>query len=760
MENERRELEHAFSLHRHGKLDEAAHIYERLISENPDNAEALHFLGTIKASRGQLADARALIERSLANARENVPFLENYVGVLFQIEDYARAIDESDAALTKGSKNKTFLYVKAISLFKQKKLHEALAAFDALLKLYPKDVISLNEKASVLGELEEYRVALSHVEEAISIEPRYAQAFLNKGHILAKLKRYEESQSAYNRAQLLNPNLAEAHAGLGHVFRELKRFDEAFSAYDRALAMGANAGPVWLGIGSTLFDLKRHSEALAAYDRATRLMPASGSPWYGIGNVLSELQKHEGAFEAYDRAAQLEPDYPNAEGDRLLAKMRCCDWTDIDEEWAHLVAAVRIQTLVAPFVLLTIPSSSQDQYRCAKLFTSKNSISAPAIEQSVLPKHDRIRLAYVSSDFRAHAISYLIAGLIESHNTSSFDVTGISLQPEDPSEIGQRIKRAFTRFIDVSKMTDGQTTQLMRDLEIDIAIDLNGYTKGARSMIFAHRAAPVQVNYLGFPGTMGADYIDYLIADPTLIPESCRSHYREKIVYLPNCYQANDVKRPISDRVFTRSECNLPEREFVFCCFNNAYKIVPDVFDRWMRILRQVEGSVLWLLEENEAAAANLKREAVKRGVDAERLVFAKRMAPADHLARHRSADLFLDTLPYNAHTTASDALWAGLPVVTQVGETFAGRVAASLLNAIGLPELITVTPQAYEKLCVDLATDRERLTTVKSKLADNRLMTPLFDTRRFATHIEAAYAMMYERYQTGLPPDTIYVPQ
>jgi protein O-GlcNAc transferase len=375
-------------------------------------------------------------------------------------------------------------------------------------------------------------------------------------------------------------------------------------------------------------------------------------------------------------------------------------------------------------------------------------------------KHDRIRIAYVSSDFRSHATSYLIAGMIESHSREKFDVTGIALQPEDPSEIGQRMKRAFGQFIDVSGRTDEETARLIRELEIDIAIDLNGHTRNGRAAIFAHRAAPLQVNYLGFPGTMGADYIDYLIADHTLIPTSSQPYYEEKIIYLPNSYQANDRTRPISSKVFTRADCKLPEDRFVFCCFNGAFKILPDVFDRWMRILSQVNGSVLWLLDDNETAASNLKKEAVKRGISAERLVFAARTSLADHLARHRLADLFLDTLPCNAHTTASDALWAGLPVLTQIGESFAGRVAASLLNAIGLPELITTTPKAYEELAVELAANPERLSAIKSRLASNRLTTPLFDIQRFTRHIEAAYTAIYERHQANLPPDNIDVPE
>ena len=290
-------------------------------------------------------------------------------------------------------------------------------------------------------------------------------------------------------------------------------------------------------------------------------------------------------------------------------------------------------------------------------------------------------------------------------------------------------------------------------------MNLNGYFGEERTGVFANRSAPIQVNYLGFPGTLGAGYMDYIIADRHVIPEKHKEFYTEKVVYLPNCYQANDDKKKLNDCKFTRLECGLPEKGFIFCCFNNSYKILPDIFDCWMRILRKVDGSLLWLIEDNSIAVTNLRKEALARGVSADRLVFAKRIPLSDHLARHRLADLFLDTLPYNAHTTASDALWAGLPVLTCIGETFAGRVAASLLNTIRLPELVTTTLEAYEQMAIDLATDPEKLATIKQKLAENRLTTPLFDTKIFTTHIEKAYTAMYERYQAGLPPDHIVVP-
>jgi predicted O-linked N-acetylglucosamine transferase (SPINDLY family) len=351
-----------------------------------------------------------------------------------------------------------------------------------------------------------------------------------------------------------------------------------------------------------------------------------------------------------------------------------------------------------------------------------------------------------------------MAELFERHDRAKFEWVAFSFGPDAKDEMRKRVSTAFDRFIDVRNRSDMDIAHLSRSLEIDIAVDLKGFTYDMRVGIFSYRAAPVQVGYLGYPGTMGAAYIDYLIADGTLIPQSSQQHYSEKIAYLPNSYQVNDRKRAIADKAFTRRELGLPDAGFVFCCFNDSYKITPHTFNGWMRILKRVPESVLWLLEGNRAAGDHFRKLAEQSGVSAQRLIFATRLPLAEHLARHRTADLFLDTFPCNAHTTGSDALWAGLPLLTCMGEAFASRVAASLLNAIDLPELITTTQEQYEALAVELATDAERLGQIRRKLQSNRLNAPLFDSELFARHIENAYSQMYERYQADLPPEHIHV--
>jgi predicted O-linked N-acetylglucosamine transferase (SPINDLY family) len=401
------------------------------------------------------------------------------------------------------------------------------------------------------------------------------------------------------------------------------------------------------------------------------------------------------------------------------------------------------------------------QRKAAEIWISnRHPISAalPAIPKR--PAHEKIRVGYFSADYYNHVVMHLMAELFERHDRSKFELIAFSFGAESNDDMRRRTAKSFDDFIDVRNKSDKDVALLSRDLEVDIAVDLMGFTANGRPGIFALRAAPIQVNYLGYSGTMGADYIDYIIADSIVIPENSKQYYCEKIVYLPNSYQVNDCKRSISEKAFTRAELGLPPMGFVFCCFNSNYKITAQVLDCWIRILKKVEGSVLWLFESDAKAASNLRQKVLTSGVNPERLIFAKRVPLlGEHLARYRSADLFLDTLPYNAHATASDALWVGLPVLTCLGETFAGRVAASLLSATDLPELVTTTPEAYEVLAIELATHPDRLKAIKQKLAKNRLTAPLFDSELFTKHIQTAYIAMYERYHAGLAPSDIYVP-
>jgi predicted O-linked N-acetylglucosamine transferase (SPINDLY family) len=415
------------------------------------------------------------------------------------------------------------------------------------------------------------------------------------------------------------------------------------------------------------------------------------------------------------------------------------------------------QPVATPFSVLTLIDSPRLQQCAAESWVARN--CPPRWTLPPLPRRqraERLRIGYYSADFYHHATTVLAEDLFGRHDRQRFEIVGLRFGRHRADEVTQRLATAFDRFIDVHERSDIDVARLSRELGIDIAVDLKGMTEQHRLGIFAHRAAPVQVNYLGFPGTSGASYMDYIIADRMLIPERYRDCYGEKVVYLPNSYQINGRGRAIAATAPTREQIGLPAQGFVFCCFNNVYKITPAVFDVWMSVLRRVAGSVLWLMEGGADAATRLREAAEARGVGGERLVFAERLPTAQHLARHRLADLFIDTLPCNAHTTASDALWAGLPLVTCAGESFASRVASSLLHTVGLPELIARNLTQYESLIVRLANEPVRLAALRERLERNRLQGPLFDLDRYVQGLESAYQMMYERHQSGQPPEHI----
>lgn len=709
-----------------GNPKEAERSFRKVLRHQPRHFAALNLLAIALMQTGRFADAEPFLKTALTMDATNDATLSNYGYILKMLSRPAEALDR----------------------------------FSQALAINPANSLTWNNRGTVLYDLARYEEAIASFDKATSLDRTCVDAFCSKGNSLCQLNRYDEALAVYKMALSAEPRLADAWLGLGNVFYFFKRYDEAFDAYGKALAHNPDLAEAWLGRGNAFFDLYRHDEALAAYDAALARKSDLADAWLGRGNIFQNTKRYQEAFASYAKALALKPDATGVEGGRLTAKLNLCDWTDYEADVAHVIAAVRQGKLnILPFSLLAIPSSSDDQLQCARLTVERKfPPRGPSHWQGACYDHARIRVAYLSADFSLHATAYLMAGLFEAHDKSRFELTAISLGPDDSSDMRRRLEASFDRFIDARVYSDDALARLIAELEIDILVDLKGYTEGARTSLLARRPAPIQVNYLGYPGTMGAGYIDYIIADPMVIPETSKPFYSEKVVHLPNSYQVNDDKRLIADRDFTRAELGLPPAGFVFCCFNNNYKIAPPVFDIWMRILGAVEGSVLWLFEDNAIAAGNLRQEAVARGVDAGRLVFAQRLPLAEHLARHRQAGLFLDTLPYNAHTTASDALWAGLPVLTRIGDTFAGRVAASLLTAVDLPELVVPTPQAYESMAIDLGNHPEKLAGIKSRLARNRLAMPLFDTRRFTADIEAAYAAMVERQRAGLPPDHLAI--
>ncbi len=714
-------MRRAVAVFQAGDLAEAERICKAILGAQPAHFDALHLLGVIKAQRGDFEQADRLLSRAL---KRNPASAEAYS-------------DHGNVLRARGH------------------FQEALASYDRALAINPKLAGVLNSRGGALSTLQRHTEALASYDRALALKPGFAEALNNRSGALKELKRFDEALVGYDRALAIKPNLTVALYNRGGVLSALKRHAEALASYDRALALKPDFAEALNNRAGILLVLNRHEQALASCDHALAIKPAFAEALHNRGTALSRLGRHEAATEAFRRALDLNGGLRFARGALLHSSMHCCDWRTYEDESVRVIADAQAGECAAePFVFLGISDSAQDQLRCAQTWVREQCPPSPmALWTGERYLHDRIRLAYVSTDFREHALSHLMAGLFEQHDRTRFETLAVSLGPDDASAMRTRLKGAFEQFIDMRQRSDREIAQLLREKEVDIAVDLNGFTTGARPGIFALRPAPVQVNYLGYPGTMGADYIDYLLADKTVIPREHQGCYAEKIVYLPDTYQANDARRPIAQRTPTRTEAGLPDRGFVFCSFNNNYKITPVIFGVWMRLLREIPGSVLWLLEGNSAAPRNLRRAAAERDIAPERLVFAPKIKLEDHLARHRLADLFLDTLPCNAHTTTSDALWAGLPVLTCMGTTFAGRVAASLLHAVGLGDLITHSLAEYELRAVELATDTRLLAEVKRRLARNRGSHALFDTGRFRRHIEAAYIQMWEQQQRGEPP-------
>ena len=518
---------------------------------------------------------------------------------------------------------------------------------------------------------------------------------------------------------------------------------------------------VWNVLGAATKGLGRTADAASAFKRVTELNPTYADGFNNLGVTLKDQGKLDEAIAAYNKALSIKPDYAAARAQCLHQLAHICDWSAIEAARSHVTELGIIGKSVPPFAVLPL-EDAPDRHRLRSELYAQEKLLRKPLPAPAKPsqKPERLRIGYFSADFHNHATMYLMAQIFERHNTEQFEVYAYSYGPDKQDEMRKKLVSAVDVFHDVRGMNDIQIVELARADSLDIAIDLKGFTQNTRLAPFAYGLAPVQISYLGYPGTLGADFIDYIVADPVVIPDDKRQYYSEQVIYLPNTYQPTDNTRVISDKIITREDMGLPSKSFVFCCFNNNYKMSPKEFDIWMRLLGRVENSVLWLLKSNKWAEQNLKREAEARGISAERLIFAEKVPQAEHLARQKLADLFLDTFNYNAHTTTSDALWAGLPVVTKLGEGFAARVAGSLLTAIDLPELITENEEAYEALALTLATDLKRLGQIKSKLDRNRLTQPLFDSEMYTRHLEAGYQMAYNRYFNEQERSDIVVPK
>jgi protein O-GlcNAc transferase len=750
-----------------GRPDEAFQSIERALALAPDIVESLNSRGNVLLDLHRPLEALATFDRALVLRPGDANVHTNRAFALHALDRYADALLSTDAALVIASDYVPALVAKGDSLRRLARHEEALASYERALAVSSADVGALVGRGAALIELARLDEALASFEAALALDPANTNALNTRGFVLNALNRREEALASYERALRIDPRHADVLNNRGVVLWELGHHAAAIASFDEALVAAPEHTGALCNRAKVLGTLRRYDEALASTERALAIDPHYADALFTRGIMLVKLQRDAEAIAAINQALAVDPQHPLAETVRAHAEalqanayLANCDWPNSARMALDLEHRVGDgKSVIAPFVLFGYPLDAADVLACTERFVAREfpQIAAAEVERIERPS-DRIKLAYLSGDFGRHPLSYLIVELFERHDRERFEVIGVSCGPNDGSDIRARVVRSFERFHDVAALSDGDVVKLLRDEGADIVVDLSGYTVNGRSGILAYRPAPIQVNYLGFLGSMGAEFIDYVIGDETVMPHEQQSFYDERIVRLPHCFQVNDSTRPISAHVPTRHEAGLPEQGFVFCCFNANYKITAPVFDIWTRLLQAVDGSVLWLFHSNDVAAANLQREAAARGIDPARLIFAARTTPSEHLARHRLANLFLDTLPINAGATASDALWAGLPIVTLLGNAFPGRISASLLRAIGLPELVTNSADDYEALALRLAREPALLDAIRRKVSDNRLTSPLFDTDRFRRHIEAAYTTMVDIHRRGERPRSFSV--
>ena len=773
--------------------EKAEYFCRFVLGKKSDYFDALNLLGAITAQTQRLPEATNLLRRATAVQPNNEAAHNNLGNALKELKQYQAAIESykraiaikpnyADAYLNHGLALKELgelrtaadSFEKAISInpnlasahFNRGNTMQGLKQLDAAVISYNR-AIAINSnyadaycnRGIALYDLNQLDAAIASYNHAIAINPNSSEAHFNRANALLKLRLPEAALASLNRVINLKPNYAEAYFNRGVALQELQQTDAAIASYKNAISIKPDYAEVYNNLGNCLQKLREFDAAIASFDKAIAIKPHYAEAYGNRGNALLERNELEAALQNYDIAVSIMPNYEWLHGLSLHTRLHVCDWLNYAENRLRLIDGINSRKKIGPsFVALDIDDDPALQRKAAEIWVdARHPVSNALGPFFKKPKDGKIRLGYYSADFRNHAVSHLMAGVFEHHDRDQFELIAFSFGTNISDAMRDRIATAFDQFIDVHTQNDRAVAELSRTMGIDIAIDLGGHTDGCRTGIFALRAAPIQVNYLGYPATMGANYIDYIIGDKQVIPAAYADEYTEKVVFLP-CFQANDNKKKIADRFFTRHELGLPESAFVFCCFNQNHKITPEIFDCWTRILGRVPNSVLWIFAEYPQSRENLSMRFKASGLDPGRLVFATRMDLPEYLARYKSADLFLDTIPFNAGTTASDALWAGLPLLTCQGRAFATRMASSLLIALGLPELVTKTQEQYEALAVSLATHPTRLKEIRQRLGVNRLTRPLFDTPRHTLHLETAYREMLQRYHAGLPTSHIHV--
>lgn len=739
-----------------GRYAKAAEHLHRVAELQPADAAAWRRLGDAQFAAGEYASAAETFRRAI-ELEPRHPRAHNNLGrALAMLGRTDAAIESYRQAIAMDPKYAIAHSNVGIALTSRGEHQQALLCHERAIALKPDFAEAHCNRGNALLRLKQMEAALEAHIRALALEPGNAAYRCNCGIALLDLRRPESALEYFSEALRAQPHYLPALNGCGHALGQMRRLEEGLAYYERAIALAPDDMDSRSYKAGILLDMERFDEAIGVCDDVLKRWPAAPAALMFRGLSLYFLMRvqNDEAAACFERLLQSDPEHPYALGYLLHATHNSCDWSSVARVDEALAAIAADKRVITPFALMALTDSADIQLKCAQNYVRHMHPEGNSRLWNGEPRsNEKIRVAYISGDLREHALSYLMTGVFEKHDRERFEIIAVSFQPPAATPFGARVLQSVDLFLEVKEKSHREIAQLLYDMRIDIAVDLMGHTRGGRLNIFGHRPTPVQVSYLGYPGTTGAPYLDYILADEFVIPPQLREFYSEQVVYLPDTFQANDDRRPRADNPPSRSEAGLPEEAFVFCAFNNLYKISPAVFDIWCRLLLECPGSVLWLVGRSESARSHLADEARARGVDPERLIFAGDAPYPEHLARMACADLFLDTFPYCAGTTASDALWAGLPLVTRCGESFASRMAGSLLKTSGLPELITSSAEEYEQLALKLANDADRLTALRARIAAGRSSNPLFDTRRFCRNLEAAYVTMLERSQRGEAP-------
>jgi protein O-GlcNAc transferase len=732
---------------KNGQLEEAKNIYEDILQKFPKNKKAMIAL-------------QSLVGQATLAPQDPPPEQLQPIINLYNQGQLQQALSESKKLLDRYPNSAYLFDIAGTCNASLLQFDAAIDSYKQALKIRPDSAEIYNNMSIALERKGDSGAAIKSSKQALKIKPDFAEAYNNLGNAQEGEGKLEAAMESYKKALKIKPDYADALYNIGNALKNKGSLEAAIGSYQRVLKIKPDYVEAHNNMGFALSVKGDLDAALDSYQQAINLKPDYADAYYNRGNTLAKRGELEAGIKSYGMALKINPTHQSARAEKLHQQSHICDWARIEQD-RHLISKLGISTeSISPFSLQSLEDAPERHQARSEVFNKKlyGYIRPLPLAGRPSQKPKRLRIGYFSADFHEHAVAYLMAKVIETHDRTSFEIYGYSIGPPQDDDMRQRLVKGFDVFDDVRDMSNQDIALLAQQDKIDIAIDLTGHTQNGRSAIFAYRAAPVQINYLGYPGTMGAVFMDYIIADPVLIPCGYEQHYNESILRLPNTYMPTDNTRPMSTRPMSRSEMGLPEDGFVFCCFNNNYKISPREFDIWMRVLVKIDDSVLWLRNSNALSEDNLRTQAEARGVNSSRLVFAGRAPMDEHLARQKLADLFLDTFDFNAHTTAAEALWTGLPVVTKVGKGFAARVAASLLTAVGLPELITETEQEYEELILHFANNPERLAQTREKLVDNRLSAPLFDTALYTTHLEDGYQQVYQRYYDGKLPKDVFV--